>query len=139
MCLQVEDGTAVIRDGYVYGCGNGGRYICADLQTGNRVWSSFQPSTGTRPASWANVFTVAHDDRFFLANDLGDLITVVARCVEHPIDNSMKYVFSQAVFHLNPYSTRQVLTVHGIISQGYERRTRDSKQSGDTVIQQLST
>ena len=66
--------TAAIRDGYIYGCGNGGRYICADLKTGNRIWSTFAPSTGKRPASWANVFTVQHQNRFFLANDLGDLI-----------------------------------------------------------------
>jgi outer membrane protein assembly factor BamB len=66
--------TAVIQDGYIYGCGNGGRYICAELKTGNRVWSSFLPSTGKRPASWANVFTVQNQDRFFLANDLGNLI-----------------------------------------------------------------
>ncbi len=66
--------TAVIHDGYVYGCGNGGRYVCAKLETGERVWESFQPSTGKRPAAWANVFTVKNGDRYFQANDLGDLI-----------------------------------------------------------------
>ncbi len=66
--------TAVIRDGYVYGCGNGGRYVCAELKTGKRIWSTFAPSTGKRPASWANVFTIRHGERYFLANDLGDLI-----------------------------------------------------------------
>ena len=66
--------TAVVRDGYIYGCGNGGRYTCAELKTGKRLWSTFLPSTGKRPAPWANVFTVAHQDRFFLANDLGDLV-----------------------------------------------------------------
>ena len=66
--------TAVVRDGFIYACGNGGRYICAELETGNRRWSTFAPSTGKRPASWANVFTVRHEDRFFHANDFGDLI-----------------------------------------------------------------
>ena len=66
--------TAVIRDGHIYGCGNGGKYICAELKTGKRVWETFEPSTGKRPASWANVFTVRHRDRYFLANDLGNLI-----------------------------------------------------------------
>lgn len=37
------------------------------------------------------------------------------------------------------YSTLQVLTVDGRIHQGYERRTRDSEESGDVVIQELST
>ena len=66
--------TAVLHDGYIYGCGNGGRYVCAELKTGKRIWETFEPSTGKRPASWANVFTVRHGERYFLANDLGDLI-----------------------------------------------------------------
>jgi len=66
--------TAIVRDGLIYGCGNGGRYICADLATGKRLWDSFKPSTGKRPAAWANVFTVRQEDRYFMANDLGDLI-----------------------------------------------------------------
>lgn len=66
--------TAIIRDGHIYACGNGGRYICAKVETGERVWQSYAPSTGTRPAAWANVFTVQQRDRFFHANDLGDLI-----------------------------------------------------------------
>ena len=63
-----------IVDGHIYGCGQSGRYICAKLDTGERVWDTFRPSTGDRPAAWANVFTIQHEDRFFLANDLGDLI-----------------------------------------------------------------
>ena len=66
--------TAVIRDGHVYACGQGGRYSCIRLDSGERVWSTFQPSTGKRPAFWANVFTIPHQDRYFHANDLGDLI-----------------------------------------------------------------
>lgn len=66
--------TAVLDDGHIYACGNGGRYICAELATGNRLWESFVPSTGKRPGAWANVFTIQHRDRYFLANDLGDLI-----------------------------------------------------------------
>ena len=66
--------TAVIGDGHVYAAGNGGRYICADLKDGKWKWSTFQPSTGNRPGAWANVFTIAHGDRFVLVNDLGDVI-----------------------------------------------------------------
>jgi hypothetical protein len=66
--------TAVLLDGHIYGCGYQGRYICARLDTGERLWSTYKPSTGKRPRHWANVFTIRHKDRFFHANDLGDLI-----------------------------------------------------------------
>ena len=39
-----------------------------------RLWSTFKPAAGERPASWANVFTVKQGNRFFLANDFGELI-----------------------------------------------------------------
>ena len=66
--------TAFLQDGHIYACGQNGRYTCARLSDGEKLWNTFAPSTGRRPASWANVFTVKHRDRFFLANDLGELI-----------------------------------------------------------------
>ncbi|MDB4862027.1 PQQ-binding-like beta-propeller repeat protein [Pirellulaceae bacterium] len=66
--------TAVIDNGFIYACGVGGRYTCAKLEDGTRQWTTYKPSTGQRPAAWGNVFTIKHQDRYFLANDLGDLI-----------------------------------------------------------------
>ncbi len=66
--------TPFLLDGQIYADGVSGRYTCANLDSGKREWTSYQPSTGDRPALFANVFTVKHEDRFFLANDLGDLI-----------------------------------------------------------------
>lgn len=66
--------TAVLVDGHIYACGNGGRYICAKMEDGKRVWSTFEPSTGKRPEPWSNVFTVRQADQFFHANDKGELI-----------------------------------------------------------------
>lgn len=66
--------TAFIENGHIYACGNGGRYGCARLADGEKLWSTFAPATGERPASWANVFTIKQGNRFFLANDLGELI-----------------------------------------------------------------
>ncbi|HIA71009.1 TPA: pyrrolo-quinoline quinone [Candidatus Poribacteria bacterium] len=66
--------TAVIRDGHVYGCGQNGRYICIRLEDGKRRWSTFEPSTGYRPSSWANVFTVQNGENYWLFNDLGDVV-----------------------------------------------------------------
>lgn len=59
---------------HLYGCGPDGRYTCARILDGQHLWETYEPSTGDRPASWANVFTIRHADRFFLANDLGDLV-----------------------------------------------------------------
>ena len=66
--------TAIIQSGHVYAGGQGGMYLCARLSDGEQLWSTFAPSTGGRPASWANVFTVRNGSRFFLANDLGELV-----------------------------------------------------------------
>lgn len=66
--------TPQLVDGYIYGCGNGGRYICADLETGKRQWFTFAPASASRPIPWGNVFTIRNGDRYFLANDKGELI-----------------------------------------------------------------
>lgn len=66
--------TPFLFEEHIYANGNEGRYTCASLETGEQLWTSFFPSTGNRPASFANVFTVRHQDRFLLVNDLGDLI-----------------------------------------------------------------
>ncbi len=66
--------TPLLLDGHIYADGKNGRYTCANLETGKQLWTSYGPSTGNRPASWANVFTVRHGDRFVLINDTGDLI-----------------------------------------------------------------
>ncbi len=66
--------TALIFDGHIYGCGPGGKYICARLSDGKQLWNTFAASGGERPISWGNVFTVKQGDRYFLANDLGELI-----------------------------------------------------------------
>ena len=66
--------TAQIIDRHLYGCGNGGRYICADLLTGERRWFTFEAVSAARPIPWGNVFTVRNADRCFLSNDRGELI-----------------------------------------------------------------
>jgi len=66
--------TPFLLDGHIYADGESGRYTCANIDSGDRRWTTYEPSTGKRPALFANVFTVRHEGRFFLANDLGDLI-----------------------------------------------------------------
>ena len=71
--------TPMLVEGYIYGCGNGGRYLCARQSDGEQVWSSFAPASSKRPISWGNVFTVqmtgdGATSRFLLANDHGEVI-----------------------------------------------------------------
>jgi len=58
--------TPFIHAGHIYTCGQGGRYACAKLTSGDVVWQTFKPTTDRRPVSWANAFTIKHHDRFFL-------------------------------------------------------------------------
>ncbi len=55
--------TAALVDGHIYGCANGGRYVCAKMEDGERVWSTFEPASAKRPITWGNVFTIRHEDR----------------------------------------------------------------------------
>jgi len=43
-------------------------------ETGERVWETFQATTGGEPVRWANAFIVKNGNRFFLENEKGDLI-----------------------------------------------------------------
>jgi outer membrane protein assembly factor BamB len=68
--------TPFIKAGYLYGVCTYGQLRCVNAETGERVWETLQ-ATGTQEEPverWANAFIVAHEDRFFLFNEKGDLI-----------------------------------------------------------------
>jgi len=71
--------TPFIEDGYIYGVGSYGQLRCLEAATGKRIWEDLKAtgSTGSvrsRTDRWANAFLVKHEDKFFLANEKGDLI-----------------------------------------------------------------
>ncbi len=66
--------TPVIRDGHIYGVCSYGQLRCLKAETGERLWETFQATTGDRPIRWANAFLIPNGDRFFIANEKGDLI-----------------------------------------------------------------
>ena len=72
--LHAVMNTPVLKDGYIYGVCSYGQLRCLKADTGARVWETFKATTGSRPARWGNAFLVEHEDRFFLANEQGDLI-----------------------------------------------------------------
>ena len=64
--------TPVILGDHIYGVGSFGQFRALNASTGERLWET-QELTGER-ARWASAFIVAHEDRFFINNDRGDLI-----------------------------------------------------------------
>jgi len=66
--------TPVLEEGYIYGVCSYGQLRCLKMDTGQRVWETFQATTSGEPVRWANAFIVKHGNRFFLFNEKGDLI-----------------------------------------------------------------
>lgn len=64
----------LVHDGILYGSCQQGHFRGVKLQTGERLWETFQPTTGKDRASSACAFVVRNGDRFFLFNEQGDLI-----------------------------------------------------------------
>jgi outer membrane protein assembly factor BamB len=65
--------TPFMRDGYVYGVCSYGQLRAIKAHTGERMWETFQATTGEE-TRWGNAFLVAQGDRFILFNEKGDLI-----------------------------------------------------------------
>jgi len=65
--------TPVLKDGFIYGVCSYGELRCLDAKTGQRLWSTRQP-TGGEEVRWANAFLVPQGDRYILFNEHGDLI-----------------------------------------------------------------
>ena len=65
--------TPVIKDGYIYGVCSYAEFRCLKLDTGERVWATYEPTNG-KSTRWGNAFIVANQDRYFLFNELGELI-----------------------------------------------------------------
>ncbi|MEI6537533.1 MAG: PQQ-binding-like beta-propeller repeat protein, partial [Verrucomicrobiaceae bacterium] len=65
--------TPVIENGYLYGVCSFGELRCLELATGDRKWSTFEPTSG-ESMRWGTAFLVKHQNRYFLFNEKGDLI-----------------------------------------------------------------
>ena len=68
--------TVLLLDGHVYGVSLYGETCCLNGNTGQRVWTTLQPTSGgTEPRErWSTLFMVPHGDKVFIWNDHGDLI-----------------------------------------------------------------
>lgn len=65
--------TPVIDGDCIYGACSYGEFRCLDIKNGDRIWSTFQPTSG-KSARWGTAFIVRHEDRYVLFSENGDLI-----------------------------------------------------------------
>ena len=63
--------TPVVDKHNIFGICSYGQLRCLDTQTGKRRWESLEATGSGR---WWNAFIIAHEDRYFIHNEQGDLI-----------------------------------------------------------------
>lgn len=67
--------TPYLEDGYIYGVCSFGQLRALQLADGERLWETMVPTRpDEKPARWTTAFLVKHADRFFIYNEVGDLI-----------------------------------------------------------------
>jgi outer membrane protein assembly factor BamB len=66
--------TPFIEGGHIYGVCSYGQLRCLKLETGERLWETLAATTNAGPVRWANAFLVRNGERFFIANEKGELI-----------------------------------------------------------------
>lgn len=68
--------TPFLDDGYIYGVDQPGQLTAVKIDTGERVWESTDAVTGkdSKPVDSATAFIVKNGDRFFLFNEMGELV-----------------------------------------------------------------
>lgn len=69
--------TPVVKDGFAYGVGYTGRgegvLRCIEVETGETKWTELK-WIGEKPLAFASGFITPHEDRFFIFDDIGELI-----------------------------------------------------------------
>jgi outer membrane protein assembly factor BamB len=65
--------TPLIEDGYIYSPCSYGQFRCLKLETGERLWETFAPTSG-KSERWGHAFVVKQGARCFLFSETGDLI-----------------------------------------------------------------
>ena len=66
--------TPFMENGYMYGVDREGELRCIELATGQQVWTTYAATTRAGRTDNATAFLVKQADRFFIFNELGQLI-----------------------------------------------------------------
>jgi outer membrane protein assembly factor BamB len=71
--LHTVMSTPWIQNGYIYGPCSYGQFRCLRLESGERTWETFEPTSG-KSERWGHAFIVNHGEQNFLFSERGDLI-----------------------------------------------------------------
>ena len=71
--LNCTMATPWVEDGHVYGPCSYGQFRCLRLDTGERLWETYAPTTG-KSERWGNCFVIKNGSQWFLLSEQGDLI-----------------------------------------------------------------
>jgi outer membrane protein assembly factor BamB len=73
--VYCSNSTPQIVEGILYGCDvNSGALVAARLEDGEILWTTHEPTTGSRRGPHGTAFLIRHGDRFFLMSETGNLI-----------------------------------------------------------------
>lgn len=73
--VYCANSTPFLEDGMIYGCCCGqGQFRGVKLETGERLWETWEPTTGGKRVGHGTAFIVKNGDRFFLMSETGHLI-----------------------------------------------------------------
>jgi outer membrane protein assembly factor BamB len=64
----------IAEHGFLYGFDQNGMLYGVELKTGRRVWESTQPLSSKRPLGSGTAFIVKQGERFWMFNELGELV-----------------------------------------------------------------
>jgi outer membrane protein assembly factor BamB len=59
---------------FLYGVNQDGDLMAVEMKTGKRLWATSEPITGKKKLADGTAFIVKNGDRFFLFNELGELV-----------------------------------------------------------------
>jgi outer membrane protein assembly factor BamB len=73
--VSCTNSTPFLREGVIYGtdCRSGG-LRAVNMPDGEWLWETYVPTTGNHRAGQGTSFLIAHENRFFLFSETGDLI-----------------------------------------------------------------
>jgi outer membrane protein assembly factor BamB len=71
--LHTVMATPLIENGYIYSPCSYGQFRCLKLETGERLWETFAPTSG-KSERWGHAFVIKQGNRSFLFSEKGDLI-----------------------------------------------------------------